>query len=121
MTTPNLESLGGIGLASAVTLALLGVPLQPIIWGLIGGFLGAGFAKPSGWLVSAATYLSASLLSSLAGHSISAQFFGGNGLVGSAFSAGIAVLFHPLLSAAVQRMPALLDWALSILPRRGQP
>ena len=122
MTAPvSTEALGGIGIVSAATLALFGVPLQPIIWAFIGGFLGSGFAKPAGWLVTVGSYLSASLLSALCGHSLAAYWFNASPTIGNGLAALTAVFFHPLLTGISARLPALLDIAQAIFSRKGQP
>lgn len=110
--------LAGVGLVSAFTLDLLGLPVQPIVWGLIGGFLGAGWARPAGKLASVAVYLSASLISALGGHAL-AGFEGWSPSVANALSAGISIFFHPILAAVVQRVPAAFDVLLAMLGRKG--
>lgn len=110
--------LAGVGMVSAFTLELFGLPVQPIVWGLIGGFLGAGWAKPAGKLSSVLVYLSASLTSALAGHAI-ASFEGWGPSVANGLAAGISIFFHPILAAIVQRVPAFFDVLLNALGRKG--
>ncbi|NBW08275.1 MAG: hypothetical protein EBR82_09630 [Caulobacteraceae bacterium] len=119
-----VEALAGVGLASAAVLEIFGVPLQPIVWGLIGSVLGAGWAPAAKrWWGAIGVYLSASLISALAGHFTAAQWLGASPLAGNAIAAAIAIFFHPLLAAGAQRAPAFLDWLGSLLPfgRRGNP
>ena len=121
MTAPaGIESIGGIGVISAATLALLGVPLQPIIWALVGGFFGAGLAKPSSLLVASASYLSASLLSALIGHAVTTSL-ALVPLAGNMIAALTAVGFHPALTWFIQKVPDILNWVFSLRPGRGSP
>lgn len=121
MSAPvNPEAIGGVGVLSAMVLAVFGVPLQPIIWALVGGFFGAGLAKPSSMLVAVGSYLSASLLSALIGHGV-ATSMGWPPIAANLGSALMAVGFHPALTWFIQKVPQILDWLLSLLPARGQP
>lgn len=113
--------LAGAGIVSAVTLELFGLPGTPIVWGLIGGFLGTGWAKPASVLMSIGTYLSASLVSALAGHTLAGYYFAGSPAASSFFSATIGIFFHPILSAVVDRVPAAFDMLLTALGKRGAP
>lgn len=113
--------LAGFGLVSAVTLELFGLPFTPIIWGLIGGFLGTGWAKPAGPIASVGVYLCASLISALAGNALAAYYAAGNATAGNVCAAVIGVFFHPILSAVASRIPALVDGLLGMLGKRGAP
>ena len=99
----------GVGAASALTLDLLGVPLQPIIWGLIGGVVGAGFAPRMGAWRATAMYLAAALLSAEAGTAASVQWFNGAQAYANGASAVLAVLFHPILAGVVAMVPAVIQ------------
>lgn len=113
--------LAGVGIVSAITLELLGLPIQPIVWGLIGGFLGTGWAKPAGVLMSIGTYLMASFVSALAGYTLAGYYFAGSPAASNTFAAVISVFFHPILSAIADRAPAFFDVILTALGKRGAP
>lgn len=118
----NAESYAGIGIASAAVLELLGIPLQPVVWALIGGVIGAGWApQQTRWWASVGVYVSSSLISALVGHATAAQLSGGSMLVGNAIATGVAIFFHPLLAAGAQRVPAFIDGLLSLIGRKGSP
>ena len=78
-------------------------------------------AKPSGLLLSAVTYIMASLLSALAGYTIAAHFFSGSSLIGNAMSATVAVFFHLLLSASVKRAPEFIVLSIEVVEFRDSP
>lgn len=107
-------------MVSAFTLDLFGLPIQPIVWGLIGGFLGAGWARPTGKLMGVGVYLAASLISALGGHAL-ASFYAWTPTVGNSVSSALAIFFHPILAAAALRIPAAFDTLLAALGRKGQP
>jgi len=117
----TVEGWVGIGIASAAVLDVFGIPLQPIVWALIGGVLGAGFAPPARWWLSAAVYVSASMISALIGHAVSAQWVGGSALAGNAIATIVAIFFHPLLAAGAQKVPEFVSGLLGLIGRRGQP
>lgn len=123
MTTPTVHdpALVGVGLVSAFTLELFGLPIQPIIWGLIGGFLGLGWAKPAGRLVSAGVYLCASLVSALIGHALAGHYFDGAHAASNALAAFVALIFHPALSTIVTKLPAVADAFITAISSRGKP
>ena len=126
MNAPQMpiEALAGVGLASTALLEVFGVPLQPIVWGLIGSVLGAGWAPAAKrWWGAIGVYLSASLISALIGHFTSVWWIGSNALAGNAIATVAAIFFHPVMAAGAQRAPALVDWLMSLLPfgRRGNP
>lgn len=114
--------MAGIGIISAFTMELFGLPVQPIIWGLIGGFLGMGFAKPASFLRASGTYISASFISALIGSAISARWFEASAIVGNAVATVTAVGFHPLLALIIDRLPMIFDLLAAVRGgKREQP
>lgn len=113
--------LAGVGIASAITLEFLGLPIQPIVWALIGGVIGSGWAKPTGPVRAALTYLAASLLSAIIGSAIAAQYWLGASLAVNVWAAWVAVIFHPSLAAMIERVPAAFDVLLAALGKRNAP
>lgn len=104
--------LAGVGAVSAVTLDLLGVPLQPIIWSMFGGAVGSGFAPASGRIRAVVVYLASSLICSLLGHSAAVNYANGSILLADVAAACLAMIFHPGLALIVSSLPALLKFAL---------
>ena len=98
----------GIGAASAVTMDLLGLPIQPIVWALIGGLIGSAWApQMPGWraaLLYPAAALVAAMLSAWAAH----QWFADDRIVVNGGAALLAVVFHPLMAAVVNALPAIV-------------
>lgn len=98
----------GIGAASALTMELLGIPIQPIVWALIGGLVGSAWApQMPGWraaLLYPASALVAAMLASWAAH----QWFADDRIVVNGGSALLAVVFHPLMAAVVNALPAIV-------------
>lgn len=126
MNAPQMpiEAFAGVGLASAALVEVFGVPLQPIVWGLIGSVLGAGWAPAANrWWGAISVYLSASLISALIGHFTSVWWLGSKPLAANAIATTAAIFFHPVLAAGALKAPALVDWLMSLLPfgRRGNP
>lgn len=124
MTAPQIpvEGLAGVGLASATLLEVLGLPLQPIVWALIGSVLGAGYAPAAKrWWGAIGVYLSASLISALIGHFTAGQWLGASPAAGNAIATGVAIFFHPLLAALAQKAPEFVTGLLSLIGRKGAP
>lgn len=113
--------MAGIGVVSAITMELFGLPVQPIIWGLIGGFLGMGFAKPASFWRAAGTYVSASFISALVGSAISSKWFDASPIIGNAIATVTAVGFHPLLALIIDRLPMIFDLFAARSGKREQP
>ncbi len=109
-----------VGIMSAMTMDLLGLPIQPIVWGLIGGLLGMGFAKKANFFVAAGVYVAASLTSALFGYS-TAQAFGWSNTLGNGLSALVSIGFHPLLASFIAKVPEIFNAILGALAKRGQP
>jgi hypothetical protein len=123
MNAPQMpiEALAGVGLASAAVMEIFGIPLQPIVWALIGSVLGAGFAPAARrWWGAIGVYLSASFCSALIGHVVAAQWLGASSLAGNAIATIVAIFFHPLLAAGAQKVPEFLTGLLGLLGRKGQ-
>ncbi len=123
MTAPQmpLEALAGVGLASAAVMEIFGIPLQPIVWALIGSVLGAGWAPAAKrWISAIGIYLSASFISALTGHFIAAQWLGASPLAGNAIATGVAIFFHPLLASLAQKVPEFVSGLIGLIGKRGQ-
>ena len=113
--------MAGIGVVSAITMELFGLPVQPIIWGLIGGFLGMGFAKPATFWRAAGTYVSASFISALIGSAVSSRWVDGSAIASNAIATVTAVGFHPLLALVIDRLPMIFDIFVARGGKKEQP
>lgn len=117
-------SFAGVGIFSAFAMEFFGMPLQPIVWALIGGFLGMAFAKKQGFVGAAAAYIAASFISALLGHWAATKLDATN-LTGNAFAALMSVGFHPAMAAFIAKVPEITTKGLaalgSLFPSKGQP
>ena len=110
------EACIGVCVISAGVMDMLGIPLQPIVWALFGGIFGSPLATATKWYMMPVIYLASALLSALFGQALALKFFDGGAIIANVMSAGIAILFHPLLSAGVQATPELVKRAINWLP-----
>jgi hypothetical protein len=115
----GIEALAGVGGLSAGVLELLGIPLQPIVYGLIGGVIGAGLAKPARWYIAIPVYLASSIIAAQFGFTAAEVYANGGASAANAFSAGIALVFHPALAAIAGGIPALRDKLISLIGAGG--
>lgn len=115
MAEPNLPVI-----LSAGILALTGIEPQPIFWALLGATVGLSLAPATTRLRAAIVFIAVVLLSALGGTFLTSVAFSVQAafvpLTRNAFSAIIAMLFHPLLTAFVNSIPAVVKWAVSRLP-----
>ena len=93
MKTEPAQTLGVAG-ASALTMELLGLPLQPIVWGLIGSFVGAQWAPAMTGNRALFLYPAAALVSALLGQWAAHQWFADDRIVANGGAAILAVVFH---------------------------
>jgi|GEM_PF-3875288 len=104
-TSTSLAATG----AGAALLTALGLEPGPLFWSLVGATLGLTFAaamsRPRAVVVFAAVVLSCSLF----GAWLAQRYFGGEQLSRNAMACGLAMFFHPLVSLALTKLPALWD------------
>ena len=93
----------------AALLSVLGVEAGALFWALIGSILGVSFAVSTSRARAAIVFIAVTLSCSLFGTWIAAKWFGGEATARNVMSCALAIFFHPLLAAAVQRIPAILD------------
>lgn len=95
--------------AGAFVLSAVGLEPGPLFWALVGATLGMTFAAATSpvraWIVFGAVVL----VSSLFGIWLSVKFTSGEQISRNAFACLLAIGFHPLLNAAITRLPAALD------------
>jgi hypothetical protein len=95
--------------AGAALLAQLGVEPAPLFWAVAGASIGLSFAAATTRLRAAMVFAAVALLCSLFGAWLAHRYYGGEPISRNAFSGGLAIFFHPLLNAAVTRLPAAID------------
>ena len=120
----ELGYVAGVGIFSAFTLDLFGLPAQPIVYAFMGGFIGVWLYSPQTekplpkWVV-ALMYVCASMISAAIGHGV-ATAEGWSSTFGNVSSATLAIFFHLILAAGAQRIvPAIVDRVLSFLGKVG--
>lgn len=93
----------------ATVLSSFGLEPGPLFWALVGATLGLTFAasmsRPRALVVFGAVVLSSSLFGAWIAH----RYFGGEQLSRNAMACGLGLFFHPLVSLALTKMPALWD------------
>lgn len=114
------SKFAGAGLVATMVMDTLGIPLKPVVWALVGGFLGSGFAKPTGFVKSVGVYLCASLLSALFGHTVANYYYPDSDAVSSTLSALCSLMFHPALAVFIEKLPMIFDAVIGALGRKGQ-
>lgn len=102
-------AIAGAGLLSTIALEFFGLPLRPIVWGLIGGFLGTGFTKTTSVLRGIGIYLCASLLSAAIGHMLAVRYADGSPEVADVLSGLMGFSFHPVMSALASKVPEIVS------------
>jgi hypothetical protein len=97
---------------SAITLQLLGVEPQSLVYGAIGAGIGTTAAPALGRIRAVFMFVCIVCLCAVAG-TVLAQLYWGNSNVWRNLIAGsLAAIFHPLFSAVVVKIPEALDGAM---------
>jgi len=107
--------------AGALLLSTLGIEPAPLFWALAGSFIGMSFAAATAWWRAAIVFAAVVLVCSLFGAWLAQRYFGGEQLSRNTFACVLAIFFHPLLNAAITRLPAALDGVMRRLGIGGQP
>lgn len=94
---------------AAVVVATLGVHPQEVMWGMVGSVVGASFAPPASRWRAVAVFIATTLACALFGEWLAVEFLGGGMLARNGSACGLAIVFHPLLTIIVQRLPVLAD------------
>lgn len=105
-TTATAAIAAGLG---AGLLASLGIEPAPLFWALVGASLGMTFAAATTRVRAASVFVAVVLCCSLFGAWLAQRYFSGEAISRNAFSCGLAIFFHPLLNAAITRLPAAID------------
>lgn len=108
-TDPSAAASAVAAGAGAALLAQLGIEPAPLFWAVVGGSLGVSFAAAATRWRVASVFVAVVLTCSLFGTWLAHRYIGGEALSRNTFACVLAIFFHPLLSAAVTRVPAVVD------------
>lgn len=108
LTTPTAAGLIASG-AGATILSSLGLEPAPLFWALIGATLGITFAAATTRVRAGVVFVGVVLSCSLFGAWLAQRYMGGEQISRNAFACVLALFFHPLVSLALTKMPALWD------------
>jgi hypothetical protein len=86
---------------------------QALVWALVGAIFGLGFAPPAGRVRALLVFVAVVLACALIGTWASEVWFGGAPMARNACAMCAAALFHPVLAAVVQAVPAILQAILN--------
>lgn len=122
MTEPatSIATAAASGVVAAL-LSSLGLEPAPMFWALVGAALGMSFAAATTRGRAAAVFVAVVLSCSLFGAWLAQRYYGGEPLSRNAFACLLAVLFHPLLNAAITRLPAAIDGLMRKFGIGSQP
>lgn len=122
MTEPatSLASAVAAG-ATAGILASLGLEPAPMFWALVGAAIGMSLAAATTRARAALVFVAVVLSCSLFGSWLAQRYYGGEPLSRNAFACLLAIAFHPLLNAAITRLPAAIDGIMRRLGIGSQP
>lgn len=95
--------------AGAFVLTALGIEPAPLFWALVGACLGMSFAGASTRSRAALVFVCVVLVCSLFGAWLAVAFTGGAQLSRNGFACVLAIVFHPLLNAAITKLPEVID------------
>lgn len=113
--TPTSVAGAAVAGLGATFLAALGIEPAALFWALVGATLGMSFAAAAGRLRAATVFAAVVLVCSLFGAWLAQRYFSGEPLSRNAFACGLAIIFHPLLNAAIPRLPAAIDGIMRLL------
>lgn len=97
------------GAAGTAFLTYLGLEPAPLFWALVGASLGITFAPAANRVRASVVFGGVVLCSSLFGAWLAHRYAGGEPISRNAFSCFLALFFHPSVSLALTKMPALWD------------
>lgn len=111
-----MAALGAGGVATLFS--AFGLQPQPLFWALVGSTLGLSFAAPAGRLRTAAVYVCAVLACAQLGHLAADLYFDRSPLVANSAALMLAIAFHPLMLAAVNAVPVVVQAASGWVTRK---
>jgi pimeloyl-ACP methyl ester carboxylesterase len=110
-TTASTASIAGAAVAGVGATALSALGLEPaaLFWALVGASLGMSFAAATTRQRAVIVFCAVVLVCSLFGAFLAQQYFKADSLARNVIACALAIGFHPLLNAAITRLPAALD------------
>ena len=102
--------------AGGEAMSLFGMEAAPLFWALVGASLGVTFAAAATRARATVVFVTVVLSCSLFGAWLAHRYLGGESISRNALACGLAIFFHPLLNAAVTRVPEAVD---SLMRRFG--
>lgn len=109
MLDPTTEAVMSVAAGvAAVTLAVLGVEPQALVYAAMGGFAGMAVAQNLGRWKAVITFACVMCLCAAFG-TWCAQHYGGGMVARNIVAGASAAVFHPLFSVVVQRIPDAFD------------
>jgi hypothetical protein len=117
MTEPTSATTAvSLGIASGTAGAVLvglGLSWPVLIWGSVGCIVGLSWAPATGRWRALSLFGAASLLSAKAGTMGAVLWFAASPEYAQGMSAGVGMVFHPLLSAVVAKIPEAVSRRLA--------
>lgn len=108
ISTADAASAAAAGVAS-VTVSMLGVQPQLLVYAACGAFVGLMWAPPVGRWRAIGTFVAVVLLSAVSGHA-AAEWLNMTATGAPRALAGVVgLLFHPLAGAAVKLLPSVME------------
>ncbi len=99
---------GSISSGIVGALAVLGVPWDLLVWGVVGSIFGLSWAPEAGRLRAIFLFACSALSSAKFGVALSAWLFKSNPDIAGAIACGLGIVMHPLLAAIVESIPAYI-------------
>jgi hypothetical protein len=106
--TTSITSACAAGVVACTT-ALVGLHPHALLFAFIGATIGLSFAPVTSKWRAASLFVAVVLGAALLGSWAAAEWSAGSKLAQSGYALVIATLFHPLLTAVVEKLPAVLD------------
>lgn len=104
-----------LGALTAATLSILGVEPQSLVYAAMGAGIGTTWAPEMPRIRAAVVFTCVICLSALAGTVAAVLWTSGSGLFRNLFAGVIAVVFHPLISSGIAKMPEAWDGLLRLV------
>lgn len=112
MDAPSALASAAVSGAGAAVLTALGIDPAALFWAFVGASIGMTFAAAATRVRTAVVFCCVVLCCSLFGAFLAMQFTSGNPLGKDAFACGLALVFHPFLSALITLLPTALNGVL---------
>lgn len=109
MAEPTVTASGAVAAGlGGLFFAAVGLEPQAIVWGLVGAVFGLSFAPKAGRAKAAIVFVAVAFAAALLGTWASEYWHHGGRMARNGWSMVLAAIFHPMLAALVQAVPAAL-------------